>query len=682
MAQKEQRQLDVYHRAFKELRKETEQSAKSKRNRTSIHKNNIQKEHLETVRYECTVETDWIDRIERSLSSLESAVLEDRQFIRQEGNTVPIEKAKHVSRASVEHLAKHSNLITHVPEEGDKLIPDKLYVVENLSNYAIYENRFLYMLLVYIKNFVTLRYEAIEALWNSYHSEFSMAKDVHFRHRHLTFTVQLSEDSHNSEDTAYDCEVRHQLGRMTAILHMVSILLNTPLMQEVSKAPMLKPPITRTNMLRMDIHFKAAVDLFDYLNAYTAKGYEVRKIQNTLSPLPDEAGDEFAELVLLCSYLTYEYGGDLKAALEAEYEKEEERRREAAEAKKLAEIRALQERVRESGESPEVYMLALEKRNALLEQDRKDLKKLRVQHEELQEAYRTLQADLTLANARLESTQQMLDEANGRMQHLESQQESAKADFENRIADLNLRLSEATEALARETARADEAAAASNDGDILATDPAVQTAAEGAEDAVLTGIETDGGTVEIITEEEILTFTVPEEEEEKTEGEYKKLYFATKALYNGLRQKHGLIPLTEDYSSPEGIQELETELRYFMAFFDEEWDKAKKDIRRQYLWSKKIKKAKDEDGQTSKKKDEKKSDKKDEKKSEKKDEKKSEKKDEQKSEKKDEKKSEKKDEKKSEKKDEKKDSAPAEAPASPESTAADGDSPVPPAPEA
>ena len=546
MAYKEKRQLDVYHRAFKSFRSETIPHESSQKHRATIRKNNAQMDKLETVRYECRIETDWIERIEAALPSLEAAVLEDRQFIRQEGNTVPIEKAKHVSRASVEHLAKHSNLITHVPEEGDRLIPDKLYVVENLSNYAIYENRFLYMLLNYIKDFVTIRYEAIEALWNSYESEFSMNKDVHLRHRHMTFSIRLMETSHNAEDTAYNREIIDLLGRMNSILHMISILLGTPLMQEVSKAPMLKPPITRTNMLRMDIHFKAAMDLFDYLGAYLKKGYEIKKIRNALSPLPDEAGDEFAELALLCSYLTYEYGAELKGELEAEYLAEEERRKEAANEAHYAEIQALRQRIRESGESSEDYMLLLEKRNDELEVDRRELKKLRVKHEELQANYDTLKTELEQTATRLTTVQQVLNNVSSQLAETERARDEAKESYENELSELNARLSQLQDSL---NTQADEFAAAVQEYEDRIAQMVMPTQIE---ESGETG-ETSAEAILTVNEDGMVSFDL-EDEEAHTDSEYKKMYFSMKALYNGLRRQTGLMPLHEDYSSPEGIQ--------------------------------------------------------------------------------------------------------------------------------
>jgi hypothetical protein len=116
-------------------------------------------------------------------------------------------------------------------------------------------------------------------------------------------------------------------------------------------------------------------------------------------------------------------------------------------------------------------------------------------------------------------------------------------------------------------------------------EPAEDTSAEG-----------EASTEEILSVDEdgMVSFDF-KDDEERSDSEYKKMYFSMKALYNGLRRQTGRMPLHEDYSSPEGIQELETELSYFMEFFDEEWKKAKKNIRKKYLWTKKIRKAEAED---------------------------------------------------------------------------------------
>ena len=51
------------------------------------------------------------------------------------------------------------------------------------------------------------------------------------------------------------------IKRINDCAEIVNMLLNTPLMTEVSKSPMIKPPIVKTNVLKMNNNFKNALHL-------------------------------------------------------------------------------------------------------------------------------------------------------------------------------------------------------------------------------------------------------------------------------------------------------------------------------------------------------------------------------------------------------------------------------------
>ena len=161
-------QLDTLYRAFTGYRKETLECHDLEVERNSISRADADDDKLEVTRTICTIEDDWIEEIEKGLVWVEKAIAEERQFIRTNGEIVPIEKVKRVGKESVEHLAKHSNMITRKPEEGKTLIPDELYTVERLSDFAVYENRFLYMMLTYLRDFISLRYDKIVELSTTY----------------------------------------------------------------------------------------------------------------------------------------------------------------------------------------------------------------------------------------------------------------------------------------------------------------------------------------------------------------------------------------------------------------------------------------------------------------------------------------------------------------------------------
>ena len=116
----------------------------------------------------------------------------------------------------------------------------------------------------------------------------------------------------------------------------------------------------------MNHNFRGALALYEYVTAYEGDGYTVNEQVQNIQPFRIDMADEFAEVVLLSSFLTYQYGMNIKADLQAAFEEEEERRAQEQKMRQREQIKALRRRIQESGESPEEYMLMLEKRNRLL----------------------------------------------------------------------------------------------------------------------------------------------------------------------------------------------------------------------------------------------------------------------------------------------------------------------------
>ena len=112
------KQLDVYYRALLNYRAQTLENRDCAAQRNAITKVNTESDKIVLTRKICTVQEDWVDAIEKGLEFIEKAIKEDRQFIRSNGEVVPIEKVKHVSTESVRHLARHTNLIGKI-EEGE-----------------------------------------------------------------------------------------------------------------------------------------------------------------------------------------------------------------------------------------------------------------------------------------------------------------------------------------------------------------------------------------------------------------------------------------------------------------------------------------------------------------------------------------------------------------------------------
>lgn len=211
-------ELDVYYRALLEYRKLTTAQRSSAAVAEAFAEADTEKDKIVVTRARCTIDRDWVEAIEQGLVHIEKAIKEERQFIQSNGEVIPIEKVKHVSTESVKHLAKHSNLISRGPEDENNIIPDKLYTVERLSDYAVYENRFLYMLLCYLRDFVTIRYNKIVDLTNKYNGALDMQKTVSIPKRTISYTVSLKEERRDDAYLREHNEQRDIIDRMDLIL--------------------------------------------------------------------------------------------------------------------------------------------------------------------------------------------------------------------------------------------------------------------------------------------------------------------------------------------------------------------------------------------------------------------------------------------------------------------------------
>lgn len=603
--------LDIYYRALVDYRKNTASDHDCTGQRQTTSKANAKTDEVVVTRQVCDIETDWIEAIEKGLVHVDKAIREDRQFIRSNGEVIDIEKVKNVSKDSVEHLARHSNLITRFNEEED-IIPDRLYTVERLSDYAVYENKFLYMLLCYLRDFITVRYNKILDLEHTYNGELSMDKNIVMPKRKIDFKISLKEERKDDPYLSRHSKSHVTINRIRDILELTHSFLATPLMQEVAKVPMLKPPVTKTNVLRMNHNFRGALALYEYITAYDKDGYTVNNVVQKTSPFKIDMADEFSEIVLLSSFLTYEYGLNIKEELRDEYNREEERRKAEEIKRQLDQIKSLRRRIKESGQSPEEYMLALEKVNRALEQDSQKLAAAKMQIDELNDAILDLKTQIDILNQKIVGLNQEIERTNNEFaeklvqlaeehkQELEKLSES----YENQISEINEAHSDELKRICEE--HSDEIARITGEcedrvNEILCKIEEERVAHESALEKVKDKHKADLESLSVAHENQISEikaewhneagrlYNVCSAHEQKIaelETEKEKLIEARRlaeARLIAIRQEKGMKSPAFDFTTEESFQELENQLDVFERFFFDEWKKTKKSIRKNVI---------------------------------------------------------------------------------------------------
>ncbi len=514
--------LDAQHRAYAAYCEKTENEKACSRLCREIQLCGKAADHAATTFFDCEIHMDWVEQIEQALPFIENAVYENRQFILKEGDIVPIEKAKRVSKASVEHLSRHSEMITKVPLPGEDVIPDKLYITENVGTFAVYENRFLYMLLCYLQDFVTYRYKKIKELVATFSTELEYQKDFSDEERKISFHISFSEQSTGMPGVSWE-KTEKALERIYGMIQTIEMLLKTDLMKEVADAPVLRPPIARTNVLMHDPNFRVAFELYSFVTDYGHDGFSQVERYTVTGKIGDAMQQDLAAILSLTSYISYRNGGLLET-LEKRYLEEQIALTKREEQHRKARIAALKEQLPQLDDSAAEYILELENTNQELESKTAMLYEVEALRKEAE-------AQLDNINSRIAPLQAQITQLQNRTAELLEQGErdaNTIRDAQNRIQN------------------------------------------EQAANAELTR--------KFIAQMEQQNLSFQEQYRSLTEK-----YDQVRGINLAAQAKQGI---TDSYISKEAFSELEAQYHAFRKFYEKQWQLAKKQIRKDILQKK------------------------------------------------------------------------------------------------
>ena len=545
----------------------------------AVKQSNPKQDKLEVVRYRCTIDEEWINQIDIGLDAIAKAIAEERQFILSNGEIVPIEKIKHVSKDSVSHLARHSNLITKLPEEDEDLMPEKLYTVERYSDYAVYENRFLYMLLCYINDFVTIRYEAIVKYCSSYFATMTMNKVADKPGHKLEYKTNLVEQRSDDKFLLASSECKDAIDKINVLLKKVSVQLATPLMQEVAKVAMLKPPITKNNVLKMDRNFKAAFALYSYIITYKDLGYTVEEIKTVMNPFSEDASDDFAQTALLSSFISYQYGLGLKKQIKENFEADEKER---INKEYFAKLEKLRRKVKENGGSLEEYAVLIEDRNKQLEKENEELVwcKQKIEKQKDKIARQTL--EIQKLTSEVESLKLEIEELvrkhreeienlnNQHEQMVRAMEERFRKEKEDMLSSFEAQKAQMLKKHAEELALCKQ-----RENALLEQIRQNQIAFEKEKEDIGKRHAVEIGELD----DKIAQKNERIDELNESIEDLKEHIVLLDGKITALRAKNGLIGKDEDFSDKEKYNELEEQIKVMKKIYSREWKKVKKRIK-------------------------------------------------------------------------------------------------------
>ena len=217
------------------------------------------------------ISIDWIDTIESVLPNLDTIVRNPRKFIVQEEDIVDVSLARSISTESVKYLAQHTNMISKVDEKTGDVTPSKILNITKEESFEIYENRFIYTLLLKLKDFVTMRYDKIkkasatqDVLELDIESRFNLpSKKITYR---TEYFAQLSFD----EVMRLDPDTLTKIERVAKIDRIITDFLSSSFAKSMRNSAPVRPPIMRTNVILKEPNFKKALTLWQFVETYQA----------------------------------------------------------------------------------------------------------------------------------------------------------------------------------------------------------------------------------------------------------------------------------------------------------------------------------------------------------------------------------------------------------------------------
>lgn len=232
-------------------------------------------DELSGKNYSRVIDMDWVEAIEDCIPYIDKAIREQRRFIIQNEDIVPIEKARKITSESVRHLAQHTNLIARV--EGDDVTPERILDIQREESFAIYENRFLRTLLVHASRFVDDRYKEMKHAPNDSYQKIHMTRHLVLNQQVLDFELTYANESHEQKefDINADVSTLTDFQRVRRLRRVLADFSASPLIRALTNTEMVRPPIQRTNLMTKNPNFKKCLDLYLFITSYKKTGFEI-----------------------------------------------------------------------------------------------------------------------------------------------------------------------------------------------------------------------------------------------------------------------------------------------------------------------------------------------------------------------------------------------------------------------
>lgn len=242
------------------------------------------------------LDSDWITTVEQALFSVENVVKNPYKFIIDEDILTDVSRAKRTTSKTVRHLALNSQFVQNIDVRGE-IRPKKLLATELSEDLAVYENRFVCTLVDRLVVFVENRYAEVSTRAQSFdQTGAGIITDFKFGESacELKLDLKIKEEPKNKVLLKKNADITERIQKLRLRL---KALRYTKFMRVLSAAKPVRPPIMKTNLIKLNVDYNNCYKLWLYISSYTFKGYSVEYQDKNL---PVKA-DFYDDLTMICA---------------------------------------------------------------------------------------------------------------------------------------------------------------------------------------------------------------------------------------------------------------------------------------------------------------------------------------------------------------------------------------------
>lgn len=295
------------------------------------------------------MDMEWIIKIEEALPYMDKAIRMNRSFIEQKDEIVPVEKVKRVNTQSIRHLAQHTNLIAKVEANGD-VLPDRILNIYYESSFAIYENRFLYSLLIRLLDFVEKKYQALVNLDEKVEVVYCIDKTVKRKQKISKMNLQFEYNTHATTkfDANDDSSKLSSFARVIRIRSIIQDFYTTTLIRDLASSNVepVRSPIINTNLMAKNVNFRNCKELWEYIEMYRGPGffYEDHKFDGSM---PDNIKNYLQDIFVFANFLNeISFNSETQKNLKKSFITEKRKKEKKAREEKQKEMNLLKEQTK------------------------------------------------------------------------------------------------------------------------------------------------------------------------------------------------------------------------------------------------------------------------------------------------------------------------------------------------